>query len=143
MSGTSEEDHLKTLKIVLQRLLSAGLLVKKENYQFRVSSTSYLGHKIDSERLHPLPDKIDAIQRATTPQSMTELKAFLRLMNYYGKFIQNLATILHPHYELFSSSVKWEWTKEREDAFNQAKYLLMSDRVLIHFDPKKRPDIVT
>ena len=117
VSGTSEEDHLKTLEIVLQRLLSAGLSVKKEKCQFRVSSISYLGHKIDSEGLHPLPDKIDAIQRAATPQSTTELKVFLGLMNYYGKFIPNLATILHPLDKLLSSSVKWEWTKEREDAF--------------------------
>ena len=117
VSGTSEEDHLKTLEIVLQRLLSAGLSVKKEKCQFRVSSIYYLGHKIDSEGLHLLPDKIDAIQRAATPQSTTELKVFLGLMNYYGKFIPNLATILHPLDKLLSSSVKWEWTKEREDAF--------------------------
>ena len=45
-------------------------------------------------------------------------------MNYYGKFIPNIATILHPLYQLLNSSVPWSWTQERDEAFNKAKTLL-------------------
>ena len=108
MSDTSEEDHLK-FQIVLQRLLSAGLSVKKEklvqsfkrflpwsqNSEFQAFPT-LVTKLTPKDYLHPLPDKINAIQRAATPKSTIELKALLELMNYYGKFIPNLATILHP-----------------------------------------------
>ena len=101
-----------------------------------VASVSYLGHKIDSQ-VHPLPNKTDAIVNASWLTTVTELKAFLGLLSYYGKFIPNLAAVLHPLYELLSYKVKWLWTPKREEAFNYAKLLLTSDSVLIHFNPEK------
>ena len=77
-------------------------------------SIEYLGHKIDASGLHPLPDKIAAIVNAPRPHNITTLKAFLGLLNYYGKFIPNLATVLHPLYQLLSTKTEWEWTSERE-----------------------------
>ena len=137
VSGVSKEDHLHNLALVLERLFSAGLLLKKEKCKFCVDSISYLGHKIDCEGLHPLPDKVNGITRASTPKSVTELKAFLGLMNYYAKFIPNLVTVLSPLYQLLSQSVPWSWTCERDAAFKKAKLLLTSDCVLVHFDPEK------
>ena len=46
-------------------------------------SVSYLGYVIDSQGLHPLPDKVKAIQEAPTPRNVTELKAYLGLLAYY------------------------------------------------------------
>ena len=134
VSGVSKEDHLHNFSLVLERLFSAGLLLKKDKCKFCVDSISYLGHKIDCEGLHPLPDKVNGITRASTPKSVTELKAFLGL-NYYAKFIPNLATVLSPLYQLVSQSVPWSWTCERDAAFKKAKLLLTSDYVLVHFDP--------
>ncbi len=107
VSGTSQEDHIRNLERVLQKLQSAGLCLKKKNCEFRVPSISYLGYKIDAEGLHPLPDKVEAIAKAATPTSTTELKSFLGLMNYYVKFIPNLSSLLSPLYKLLSTSVKW------------------------------------
>ena len=72
---------------------------------------------------------------APSPTSVTELKSFLGLLSYYGKFIPNLASTLHPLYELLKKSVKWLWNDEKEKTFNVAKQLLLSNNVLIHFDP--------
>ena len=137
VSGVSKEDHLHNLQLVFERLHSAGLFLKKDKCKFCVDSISYLGHKIDCEGLHPLPDKIDGITKASTPKSVTELKAFLGLMNYYAKFIPNLATVLSPLYQLLSESVPWSWTAERDAAFKKAKSLLTSDCVLVHYNPEK------
>ena len=135
ITGRTKKEHLHNLQLVLQRLSTAGLRLKQEKCEFLVPSISYLGHKIDSQGLHPLPDKIDAIVNAARPKSLTELKAFLGLLNYYGKFIPNLSSVLHPLYELLHSNCKWNWTSAREKAFVTAKSLLTSDNVLIHFDP--------
>ena len=87
---------------------------------------------MDREGLHPLPDKMDAILNAPAPTSVTELKSFL---SYYGKFIPNLSSTLYPLYQLLKTSAKWRWTEEKEKTFNLAKRLLLSNNVLIHFDP--------
>ena len=74
--------------------------------------------------------------KAATPKTVTELKAFLGLMNYYTKFIPNLASILAP----VSVNVQIGTvvrTAEREAAFNKAKSLLLTYNVLVHFDPQK------
>ena len=137
VTGTSEDDHLHNLQLVLDRLEEAGLHLKKGKCEFLVPSIIYLGHKIDSEGLHPLPAKIEAISNASTPKNVTELKAFLGLLNYYGKFIPNSSSTLHPLYELLTHETEWSWTPERIEAFTVAKSLLTSNSVLIHFDPRE------
>lgn len=52
-------------------------------------SVSYLGH-IDAEGIHLMKEKTDAIENAPVPTNVTELRSFLSLLNYYGKFIPNL-----------------------------------------------------
>lgn len=40
----------------------------------------YLGYRIDAEGLHPLPDKVQAVEEAPTPTCLTELKSYLGLL---------------------------------------------------------------
>ena len=49
----------------------------------------------------------------------------------------NLASLLHPLYQLLGKSVLWSWTPERQAAFDSAKKLLTAANVLIHFDPRR------
>ncbi len=115
----------------------AGLRLKKEKCDFLVPSIVYLGHRIDSKGLQPLPAKIEAISDASIPKNITELRAFLGLLNYYGKFIPNLSSTLHPLYQLLTHGTKWSWTPKRMKAFTLAKTLLTSDSLLVHIDPRE------
>ena len=82
ITGSSEEEHLSALEDVLHRLAKAGLRVKKHKCQFMVPSVSYLGHLIDAEGLHPLPDKIQAVQDAPAPRNVHTLKSYLGMLTY-------------------------------------------------------------
>ena len=134
VTGKDGASHLKSLEEVLKRLLEAGLRVKKGKCLFLVSSVEFLGHKIDSAGLHPLSDKLEAIEAAPTPSTVTELKAYLGLLTYYCKFLSNLSTRLAPLYQLLKKDVVWEWTPARDKAFNESKRLLSSESLLVHFD---------
>ena len=136
ITGETESDHLQSLEEVLKRLVKAGLRVKKHKCKFMAPSVAYLGHVIDAEGLHPLPDKVQAVQQAPTPRSVTELKSYLGLLTYYGKFLPNLATHLAPLYKLLGTKVKWKWTSKQDKAFRESKELLTSSQLLVHFDPK-------
>jgi len=59
------------------------------------------------------------------------------LVNYYGKFLPDLSTILAPLYKLLRKEAQWTWGKEQEGAFKSVKALLTSDRVLAHYDPTR------
>jgi len=98
---------------------------------------TYLGHRIDKEGLHPTEDKIKAILQAPAPKKITELRAFLGLLNYYGKFLLNLSTVLAPLHKLLQSHTRWFWNAEQSKAFKDAKDLLHLPRVLAHYDNSK------
>ena len=135
VTGTSESDHLRNLETVFKRLQHYGFRMRKDKCALFQTSVEYLGHKIDAEGLHALPDKIDAIVRAPEPRNIQELRSFLGLLNYYGKFIPNLSTIIHPLNRLLQHAKQWDWTAECAQSFEQAKQSLSSSSVLIHYDP--------
>ena len=137
ISGTSEEEHLKTLEIVLGRLQDAGLKLKRDKCLFMRSSVFYLGYLIDADGLDPMPDKVKAILEAPEPTNVTELKSYLGLLNYYGKFLQNVSSILHPLYSLLQKSATWKWSQGQREAFRASKKLMTSSQMLVHFDPEK------
>ena len=98
-------------------------------------SVEYLGHRIDAEGLHAMPSKLQAIVQAPAPKNVQELRSFLGLLNYYGKFIPNLASLIQPLNNLLQHNRKWKWTTACNNAFQQAKEELSSSQVLVHYDP--------
>ena len=66
-----------------------------------------------------------------------QLRSFLGLVNYYGKFLPNLASTLAPLYLLLHKHTDWRWGIDQSRAFEQAKGLLTSCILLVHFDPDK------
>ena len=137
VTGTSTEEHMSNLKVVLSRLQEAGLRLRKDKCEFMVPAVQYLGHVIDASGLHPSAAKLEAVRDAPTPQNVTELKAYLGLLSYYSKFLPNMATTLAPLYHLLRKNVKWQWSPTQAKAFQNSKELLTSDSLLVHYDPNK------
>ena len=127
---------LKLIDQVFNCLEKAGLRARNGKCQFFVPSVTYLGHKIDAEGLHPLPDKVKAIQNTPSPTNVQELKAYLGLLTYYSRFLPNMSTVLSPLYQLLQKDVKWRWTSDENNAFLASKDLLTSSSLLVHFNPK-------
>ena len=86
VTGPTEEEHLAALEEVLRRLQAAGLRLKREKCIFMAPAVTYLGHKIDAQGLHPMPEKVKAVQEAPKPHNVTELKSYLGLLSYYSNF---------------------------------------------------------
>ena len=137
VSGTDLNDHLQKLDTVLCRFHTAGLTVKQDKCSFAVQSVEYLGHTIDKNGLHPSPNKLRAIQDVPEPTNLSELRSFIGLLNYYNKFIPNLACILFPFYRLMQKGNPWTWTTEHKNAFLSTKNCLQLSSLLTHFDPLK------
>ncbi len=86
VTGKDDQDHLKSLNEVLARLTKVGLRAKRHKCKFMRKSVSYLGFVIDAEGLHLVSDKIEATKDAPIPNNISELKSYLGLLSYYGKF---------------------------------------------------------
>jgi len=63
------------------------LRLKRGKCSIWKSSVDYLGHYVDAKGIHTAPGKVAAIFQAPAPPNVTELRSFLGMVNYYGKFI--------------------------------------------------------
>ena len=140
LTGKDDKEHLQTLTMVLKRLQEAGLRLKRTKCVFMSEEVIFLGHRVDATGLHPMHEKVEAIKEAPSPSNVTELKAYLGLLNYYNKFLPNLSTVLAPVHKLLQKDTKWQWGDAQQAAFNTSKDLMQSAQVLVHYDPEK--DIV-
>ena len=135
VSGVDDADHICNLEEVLRRLAENGVTVKMEKCSFMCKSIEYLGHVIDKHGVHAAPDKVKAVLEAPLPTNVQQLRSFLSLVNYYSKFLPNLATMIKPLNRLLEKNVKWEWSSECDAAVKVVKQKLVSAKVLVHFDP--------
>ena len=135
ITGKSDEVHLKTLETVLQRLQDYNLRVNRDKCSFFQEEITYCGHKINANGLHKTQDKIEAVINAPVPENVTQLRAFLGLVNYYSHFLPNMASVLHPLYQLLKKDRKYTWTPAAQNAFDTVKEMITSDTVLTHYNP--------
>lgn len=134
VTGRTDAEHIENLEKVLTAIQEAGFKLNKGKCVFFQPRVKYLGHVIDADGLHKDPEKIIAIVEQPRPANQTQVRAFIGMINYYAKFIPNLATILTPLFRLLRKDIKFEWTKDCEAAFKLAKSKLTSEEVLVHFD---------
>ena len=96
----------------------------------------FLGHRISRFGIKPLDEKVEALVQAKPPENVQQLKAYLGLLNYYGRFLRNLSE-LHPLYKLLQKRVKWIWGPEQQCCFEKTEKMILSAKVLVHYDPNK------
>ena len=135
VTGRTMEDHLERVIAVLKKLEEYGLKANREKCKFLRSFVEYLGHVISAEGLHQSPKKVKAITEMPRPQEVTQLRAFLGMVQYYARFLPELATHLAPLHRLLQKDAKWSWGAEEEASFSLVKEMLLQDKVLMHYDP--------
>ncbi|RWR98619.1 hypothetical protein B4U79_15076, partial [Dinothrombium tinctorium] len=109
VTGKTDSEHLDTLEQVIRRLEEYDLRLNLNKCQFFLPSVTYCGFKIDKHGLHKTSEKIEAICKAPAPKNVTEVKAFTGLVNYYARFLPNLATTLYPINQLLHKNQKFVW----------------------------------
>ena len=87
------DEHLKHIKIVLMRLVEAGLKIKPSKCTWFGKEVKLLGHIVSGEEVKMDPSKIVAIQQRQRPKNVKEIQQFLGICNYYRKFVKNYAHI--------------------------------------------------
>ena len=134
LSGVSAVEHLENLRALLQRLQDKGLRCRQEKCLFAQPSIEYLGYTLSSNGIAK-GSKVDAIQLMPAPTDVSSLRSFLGSVQFYAKFLPNLATVTEPLYHLTKKDVKWNWGPSEQAAFTKLKEMLTADTVLAHFDP--------
>ncbi|XP_075719715.1 uncharacterized protein LOC142760414 [Rhinoderma darwinii] len=138
-------EHLGHLEAVLSRLTRFGLKLKPTKCRIARQKINYLGHVVSPEGVAPDPSKIQAVMDWPPPSTSTEVRAFLGMVGYYRRYIQDFAKIAGPLHELLrgqpaerrgkqSTSVANRWGPTQEQAFQQLKERLTTAPILAFAD---------
>lgn len=100
--GSTFEETLERLDMVLTRLEEFNLKIKPSKCQLFKHRVRYLGHIVSKDGIQPDPEKIQCVLDWPLPASERELRRFLGLAGYYRRFIPHFAQIAAPLHALTS-----------------------------------------
>jgi len=141
--STSPTEHLKHISIVLDRLKSANLKMKKSKCNFFKKEIHYLGHILSSDGVKPQHHKIQAIKNMNRPTNVRGVREFLGMVGFYRRHINRFSDIAKPLTRLIRKNDKFIWTDECQKSFNALKQALITSPILKYPDPNKAYTIFT
>lgn len=140
--GATEEIHDNRLAKVLQVLKKYNVTLNERKCVYKVKKLEFLGHELSGDGIKPTKDKVSAVQNFREPRTPEEVRSFLGLVNYVGKFIPDLATQTDPLRRLIKKDEIFVWGNEQKIAFEKLKKCLISDMVLGYYNVHDRTMIV-
>ncbi|CAI2348977.1 unnamed protein product [Caenorhabditis sp. 36 PRJEB53466] len=133
--GRTVEEHNQRVAAVFAQLDEYGFRIKPEKCHFLMPRINFLGFQIDAEGRRPDPAKIQAIIDMPPPKNVTEVRAFLGMIQFYGSVVPALHSHRRPIDALTKKDVKFEWNASCQKAFEAVKRILNSGLLLTHYDP--------
>ena len=130
--GASFQQTLDRLRLVLERLRSAGLKLKPAKCEFFRKRVSFLGHLVSRDGIAPDPEKVVAVSEWPPPTTVAGLRSFLGLVNYYRRMIPRFAGTAAPLYALFKKGVEWHWSPACQQSFDQLRCSLVDAPLLAY-----------
>lgn len=129
--GTSLQEHIVNLELVLNKLSDNNLKIQLDKCEFLQRSVHYVGHVIAPEGIFPNENYLKPIKTWPIPRDVKELRIFLGTLGYYRKFIRDYARITKPlTVQLKKENEKVVHTREFVEAFEKCRTILTSSDVL-------------
>ncbi|KAJ1119863.1 hypothetical protein NDU88_008048 [Pleurodeles waltl] len=138
----TREEHHRHLRSMLKRLMEAGLTLHKKKCAFYQNSVEFFGYVFSKDGLQVDPRKAEAIRQAAVPQNPTEVRSFLGMATYCGRFIPQLATMSEPLRRLTKGQHRWDWTPDAQQAFVDIKNALLDKATMAYFNPGRKTEVV-
>lgn len=126
----TKEEHEEHVRQVLQRLREAKFYAKLSKCEFFLPSVEFVGFRVAHGQIEMLPDKVKTVTEWPTPTNLTELRSFLGLVQFYRRFIRQLANLSLPLTCLLKKGEPFVWGVEQQAAFDALKTAMTTAPVL-------------
>lgn len=137
IASPDETTHKEHLRLLLSTLNRYGLKINIAKSAFGVKQLPFLGYHISADGIQPLQERVEAIKSYPQPITISELRRFLGLVNYYRRCLPHSAETQAHLYELIPSNIKRDkrpvnWTTTGSQAFEKLKTELCNAALLAH-----------
>ena len=109
----TKEELQKNTELVMSRLAKYRLKINLEKSSFEKDEVKFLGNTIFGVGKRVSSSRVCAVEHFPTPTSLTALRSFLGLINFYRGFIPNCSSLLAPLFAVLKaypwSSLYWRW----------------------------------
>jgi len=99
----TEEEHEQVVWRVLEVLAEHKLFLHPEKCEFYRKQIEYLRLVISENKVEMDPVKVAGVHDWPTPESWTDVQAFIGFINFYYYFIRDFSTIARPLFNLTCS----------------------------------------
>ena len=133
VASASPEQHMRHLRQLFHTLRRFGLVVNRNKCVFGAQELDFLGHRVSAAGVCPLPEKVSAVREYKIPQTLKSLQRFLGMLNFYRRFLPNIAAVLRLLTDALAGTPKHlVWTPSMTSAFEEAKRRLARAALLVH-----------
>ena len=139
--SSSHEEHRRLLKLLFQRLRQVGLKANLKKCEFGATNVSYLGFRLTPDGILPGIDKLKVIREAKPPTTVTEIRQFLGLCNFFRTHVKSFALISSPLSQLTCKAANWRngiLPPSARRAFETLRKALISEPV-VAYPRRNRP----
>lgn len=140
--GANKAEHDARVEKVLQTLREYNVTLNHAKCIFGVDKLQFLGHNLSTAGITPVEDKLSAIKSFRQPITAEEVRSFLGLVNYIGKFIPDLATTTDPLRQLTKKDSIFEWKSEHQKAFDKLKQAMSNEMILGYYNIQDRTQLI-
>lgn len=127
------QEHCDRLENVFDKIRQANLRFSYTKSKFGYTQVTFLGIVVNENGFSPDPDKIKTVEAYKTPSTVTEVKSFLGLCNFFRQFVPRFADITRPLNLLLRKDCPFHWSESQEESFVQLKHALTTAPVLCHY----------
>ncbi|KAI5313291.1 hypothetical protein L3X38_042465 [Prunus dulcis] len=129
--GSSFDDCLHHLSLVLTRCQETNLILNWEKCHFMVRQGIVLGHVVSNKGIQVDKAKINIITNLPPPSSVKGVRSFLGHAGFYRRFIKKFSSISRPLCNLLAKDAVFEFDEICMEAFTTLKKELTSAPIII------------
>ena len=134
------KEHDRFLEEVLTALEEKGVTLRPDKCDLGKQQITWFGNVFSKYGMSPDPEKCTIIHQWPSPKSSAEVKSFLQTVQFNAKFLtgkpgeRSYPELTQPLRMLTRKHVRFSWGIKEEQAFQELKKRLCSDRVVVPYD---------
>ena len=125
--------HVEALHEIFTIFRNNSLTVKPSKTEIAFPEIQFLGHTIGKGLIKPISENIGKILSIQVPKTKKQVRGIIGLVNFYAKFVPNIADLLSPLHELTGKGrpEKVMWGEECQASLSRIQELISSRPALI------------